>query len=53
MENIKSNFFMALTSTAWGIICSVGFKIADARNLDAIEYEISAAERFIENDNRD
>lgn len=30
MDNIKNNFFIALTSTAWGIIFSVIFKVAHA-----------------------
>ena len=30
MSNIRDNFFIALTSTAWGIIFSVFFKIFDA-----------------------
>ena len=30
MDNIRNNFFMALSSTAWGIICSVFYKILDA-----------------------
>ena len=27
MTNIRNNFFMALTSTAWGILFSIGFKL--------------------------
>ena len=37
MENIKNNFFIALTSTAWGIIFSIIFKILDAVFLEGIE----------------
>ncbi len=42
MENIKNNFFIALTSTAWGIIFSVIYKIADALFLDDIERQIES-----------
>jgi len=37
MENIKVNFFAALTSTAWGIIFSVIFKILHAFQVDKCE----------------
>ena len=43
MENIKNNFFIALTSTAWGIIFSVFFKILDAVFLDDIEKQVESA----------
>ena len=43
MDNIKNNFFIALTSTAWGIIFSVFFKILDAVFLDDIEKQVESA----------
>ena len=43
MENIKNNFFIALTSTAWGIIFSVFFKVLDAFFLDDIESQVESA----------
>ena len=30
MSEIKSNFFKALTSTAWGIVFAAGFKVANS-----------------------
>ena len=46
MENIKNNFFIALTSTAWGIIFSVIYKIADALFLDDIERQIESVKEL-------
>ena len=45
LEGVKGSFFDALTSTAWGIIFSVIFKIAHALVADFIEKQIvSSAE---------
>ncbi|SES98861.1 MotA/TolQ/ExbB proton channel family protein [[Clostridium] aminophilum] len=41
MENIKNNFFIALTSTAWGIIFSLIFKFGNAFIADRIEVVIN------------
>lgn len=46
MENIRSNFFTALTSTAWGIIFSVGFKVAHALIADFVEEQIESAKKL-------
>lgn len=46
MENIKNNFFIALTSTAWGIIFSVFYKILDAIFLDDIETQIESVQNL-------
>ena len=43
MENIKNNFFNALTSTAWGIIFSVIGKSVNALFENFIEAQIEAA----------
>ena len=40
--DIKNNFFIALTSTAWGIIFSVFYKILDAVFLEDIESQIES-----------
>lgn len=48
MENIRSNFFLALTSTAWGIIFSVFFKMLHAWNADFIEEQIEIAKQLTE-----
>lgn len=45
MENIKENFFVALTSTAWGIIFSVVFKIFHAFSKDYVEEQIVASKK--------
>lgn len=37
MNNIRDNFFIALTSTAWGIIFSMVFKVADALLTENVE----------------
>lgn len=44
MENIKNNFFIALTSTAWGIIFSVFYKLLDAFFLEDIESQIKSVQ---------
>lgn len=46
MNNIKNNFFIALTSTAWGIIFSVLFKILNAFFADDIEDQIEMARQL-------
>ena len=46
MENIKANFFIALTSTAWGIILSVSFKIVNAFISDDVEEKIELAKNM-------
>ncbi|MGI6248483.1 MAG: MotA/TolQ/ExbB proton channel family protein [Acutalibacteraceae bacterium] len=46
MENIRNNFFIALTSTAWGIIFSVIFKVANAFISDFVEEQIEAAKKL-------
>lgn len=43
MQNVKNNFFIALTSTAWGIIFSVIFKILNAIIQDYVEEQIETA----------
>lgn len=48
MENIKNNFFVALTSTAWGIIFSVVFKVIHAWIADNIEEQIETAKKMAE-----
>lgn len=45
MENIKANFFIALTSTAWGIIFSILYKILHAFFADEIESCIEAIKK--------
>lgn len=49
MENIRANFFIALTSTAWGIICSVFFKILHAFTADYVEEQIETAKKLTDN----
>ena len=46
MENIKNNFFIALTSTAWGIIFSVFYKILDAFFLEDIGSQIESVRKL-------
>ena len=48
MDNIKNNFFVALTSTAWGIIFSVIFKIIHAWIADNVEEQIETAKKLAE-----
>jgi len=48
MENIKNNFFIALTSTAWGIIFSIIFKIFHAFISDNVEEQIETAKKLAE-----
>lgn len=46
MDNIKNNFFIALTSTAWGIIFSILFKIGYALIADNVEEQIETAKKL-------
>ncbi len=46
MENIKDNFFVALTSTAWGIIFSVIFKVVHSMCADYVESQIEVVKRI-------
>ena len=46
-DNLKSNFFAALTSTAWGIICAVGFKLANSLISTSVENTIQKLETLI------
>ncbi len=48
MANIRSNFFMALTSTAWGIIFSVIFKIVHAWFAPFFEANIQKSNELVE-----
>lgn len=48
MNNIKTNFFVALTSTAWGIIFSVIFKVLHAWIADNVEEQIEIAKKLAE-----
>jgi len=47
-DSIKGNFFSALTSTAWGIVFSVVFKVFDSFVSSKIEYNIDEAKRLSE-----
>lgn len=46
MENIRTNFFIALTSTAWGIIFSVIFKVLHALIADYVEEQIELSKKL-------
>lgn len=46
-DNLKSNFFAALTSTAWGIICAVSFKLANSLISTSVENTIQKLETLI------
>lgn len=48
MENIKNNFFNALTSTAWGIVFSVLFKCANAFIAPGLSDTLIEIEKIIE-----
>ena len=48
MNNIKNNFFIALTSTAWGIIFSVIFKVMNSLVADGVEEQIENAKKLSE-----
>ena len=45
MDNVKANFFTAHTSTAWGIIFSIVFKIINALVANHIEAQIEEAKK--------
>lgn len=46
-DSVKNNFFDALTSTAWGIVFSLGFKGANAFIETEIQDYIDKAEKLI------
>lgn len=48
MTNIKNNFFAALTSTAWGIIFSILFKLIHAPSSNFIENQIEDSRKMFE-----
>ncbi|MBQ7113505.1 MAG: MotA/TolQ/ExbB proton channel family protein [Clostridia bacterium] len=48
LQNIKANFFLALTSTAWGIIFSIIFKVAHAFVVNYIECQIEESKKIVE-----
>jgi len=48
MDNIKNSFFLALTSTAWGIIFSVIFKVLNAFISDGVDEQITIAKKLSE-----
>lgn len=48
MSALKNNFFQALTSTAWGIICAVFFKIINANFQPFIENQIAKAKKILD-----
>ncbi len=52
MTNIRNNFFMALTSTAWGIIFSVIFKIVHAVTADYFDEKIKESAKLAEECNK-
>ena len=48
MENIKTNFFIALTLTAWGIIFSLIFKFINSFASDFIESQMEWGKREVD-----
>lgn len=48
MLNVKSNFFDALTSTAWGIIFAILFKLVNALVSNFIENQIDDSKKMSE-----
>jgi chemotaxis protein MotA len=46
MENVRGNFFTALTSTAWGIIFATIFKLLNAVIEDDVEEKIETAKKL-------
>ncbi len=48
MENIRANFFIALTSTAWGIIFSVLFKFFFAFFTDFVDDQLETSKKLSE-----
>ena len=51
--NYQKDFFGALTSTAWGIVFSILFKLINAVLENWILFKIDSAEELIENDRKD
>lgn len=49
MADVRNNFFSALTSTAWGILCSIGFKVLNALASAFIEEQIDFSKKCSEN----
>ena len=47
LSEIRNNFFFALTSTAWGIIFSIGGKIINALCQPFIENQIARAKKIL------
>lgn len=43
LENARVNFFAALTSTAWGIVFSIAFKLLNALTTHYVETQIADA----------
>ena len=52
MANIKRNFFLALTSTAWGIIFSVKFKLFHAWYEDFFNKRIEESTKLVNDCNK-
>ena len=52
MANIKNNFFLALTYTAWGIIFSIVFKILHAVYEDFFTKQIDVSTKLVKECNR-
>lgn len=52
MSNIKNNFFMALTSTAWGIVFSIIFKVLHAWKEFYFEKKIKESTELMEECNK-
>ena len=48
MDDVKTNFFTALTSTAWGIIFSIGFKLINSFFSSHIETQIEESKKLAE-----
>lgn len=48
MDSVKVNFFSALTSTAWGIIFSIIFKILNSLVANRIEMQIEDSKKIAE-----
>ncbi len=47
MDSIKPQFFLALTSTAWGIVFSLGFKVVNSLFQPFIENQIEKAKKAL------
>ena len=46
-EELKSNFFLALDTTAWGLVFSIGFKIANSFLQTTIETAIEKIDTLV------